>query len=81
MTTKQRPKGNIAKTAASTKRNREPEEDSPASGPKRSARPSTPLVVALVSAVTAALVLLTAVIKDNQHAPKRAPCPCICPKA
>lgn len=81
MATKQRPKTNIAKKPASTKRNHEPEEDNPTSGPKRSIRPSRPLVVALVGAVTTALVLFTALIKAGEHAPKRAPCPCICPKA
>ena len=81
MATKQRPKANIAKKTASTKRNYEPEENDPASGPKRSLGSSRPLVVALVGAVTAALVLVTALIQSNRHAPTRAPCPCICAKA
>lgn len=57
----------------------EPEEIPPGERPEALGRafPAPRLVVALATAVTAALMLVTAVIKGNQHAPTRAPCPCI----
>lgn len=59
----------------------EPEQKRAPIAPKRPRGYSGPIALALVGTLTAALIFATAALKANPREPRRAPCPCVCPKA